>query len=127
MVDLAEMHGCSEFRKKGTSLRGFCVKTPLQFDPGLLVPNNFRSTPLMINGVLYASDGIGLVEAFDPSTGKTIWVQEPPESTPEVLAGAATRSIGTGAAAPMNAFRARKFSSGIRGVRPVLNPQRGKS
>src|SRR5262245_50651009 len=29
--------------------------------PGLLVPNNFRSTPLMINGVLYASNGIGLV------------------------------------------------------------------
>jgi quinoprotein glucose dehydrogenase len=61
---------------------------------GLVVPNNFRSTPLMINGVLYASNGIGLVEAFDPSTGKTIWLQEPPESAPEALAGAATRSIG---------------------------------
>src|ERR1700758_1794597 len=30
--------------------------------------NLFRSTPLMINGVLYASNGIGLVEAFDPAT-----------------------------------------------------------
>src|SRR5438552_10314007 len=39
--------------------------------------NLFRSTPLMINGVLYASNGIGLVEAFDAGTGKTLWVQEP--------------------------------------------------
>ena len=30
----------------------------------------------MVDGVLYASNGIGLVEAFDPETGKTIWVQE---------------------------------------------------
>ena len=30
----------------------------------------------MIDGVLYAQNGIGLVEAFDPETGKTIWVQE---------------------------------------------------
>ena len=60
----------------------------------LVVPNNFRSTPLMINGVLYASNGIGLVEAFDPATGKTIWIQEPPESTPEALSGSSTRSIG---------------------------------
>src|SRR5881296_1730450 len=29
--------------------------------------NLFRSTPLMINGVLYPSDGIGLVEAFNPA------------------------------------------------------------
>ena len=65
-----------------------------QRKPGLLVPGNFRSTPLMINGVLYASNGIGLVEAFDPSTGKTMWLQEAPESAPEALAGAATRSIG---------------------------------
>ena len=62
--------------------------------PDLVVPSLFRSTPLMINGVLYASNGIGLVEAFDPSTGKTIWVQEPPESMPEALNGSATRSIG---------------------------------
>lgn len=60
----------------------------------LVVPNLFRSTPLMINGVLYASNGIGLVEAFDPSTGKTIWVQEPPEPGPEALNGVASRSIG---------------------------------
>src|SRR5262249_24837017 len=60
----------------------------------LVVPGLFRSTPLMINGVLYASNGIGLVEAFDPATGKTLWIQEPPESTPEALTGSSTRSIG---------------------------------
>ena len=60
----------------------------------LVVPGLFRSTPLMINGVLYASNGIGLVEAFDPATGKTLWIQEPPESTPEALTGSAARSIG---------------------------------
>jgi len=39
--------------------------------------NNFRSTPLMINGVMYASNGVGLAEAFDPETGRTLWVQKP--------------------------------------------------
>ena len=45
-------------------------------NPSLNVSNNLRSTPLMAGGLLYASNGIGLVEAFDPSTGKTIWIQE---------------------------------------------------
>ena len=31
----------------------------------------------MIDGVLYAPNGVGLAEAFDASTGKTRWVQEP--------------------------------------------------
>ena len=36
----------------------------------------------MINGVLYASNGIGLVEAFDPSTGKTDkWFKQGAAST----------------------------------------------
>ena len=30
--------------------------------------NNFRSTPIMAGGVLYASNGVGLAEAFDPET-----------------------------------------------------------
>ena len=60
---------------------------------GLNVPNLFRSTPLMINGVLYASNGIGLVEAFDPSTGKTLWVQESSALSKEGLNGTSTRGI----------------------------------
>src|ERR1700752_4285924 len=39
--------------------------------------NNYRSTPIMVDGVLYASNGLGLTEAFHPATGATIWVQKP--------------------------------------------------
>jgi outer membrane protein assembly factor BamB len=41
------------------------------------LPNNFRSTPIVVNGVMYASNAVALAEAFDPETGKTIWVQKP--------------------------------------------------
>src|SRR5215470_9188701 len=40
-------------------------------------PHNFHSTPIMVDGVLYASNGIGLIEAFNPGTGQTIWVEQP--------------------------------------------------
>src|SRR3954454_8826355 len=50
----------------------------LTTDPKLQSPNNFRVTPLMIGGVLYSPNGVGLVEAFNPGTGKTLWVQEAP-------------------------------------------------
>ena len=46
-------------------------------DPDFSYSGNFRATPLMIGGVLYSPNGIGLVEAFHPGTGKTLWVQEP--------------------------------------------------
>ncbi len=45
--------------------------------PQFSYSGNFRATPLMIDGVLYSPNGIGLVEAFHPATGKTIWIQEP--------------------------------------------------
>jgi glucose dehydrogenase len=38
--------------------------------PELRYSNAFRSTPLMLGGVLYASNSIGLVEAFDPGTAR---------------------------------------------------------
>jgi quinoprotein glucose dehydrogenase len=59
-------------------------------NPSLKVANNLRSTPLMVGGVLYASNGIGLVEAFDPGTGRTVWVQE---FDGELRGGAPTRGI----------------------------------
>jgi quinoprotein glucose dehydrogenase len=61
-------------------------------DPKLQVPNNFRATPLMIGGVMYSPNGVGLVEAFDPGSGKTIWIQEPPPS-PDALRGTSTRGV----------------------------------
>jgi glucose dehydrogenase len=62
--------------------------------PGFSYSNNFRATPLMIDGVLYSPNGIGLVEAFDPATGKTIWVQEPYADEPaQGLRGDSTRGV----------------------------------
>jgi glucose dehydrogenase len=55
--------------------------------PELNVPRNFRSTPLMANGVLYASNGLGFVEAIDPATGRTLWTQQPFEPGLDGLKG----------------------------------------
>jgi len=52
-----------------------------------------RGTPIMVDGVLYAPDVVGLVEAFDPMTGKTLWVQKPFESTLKGVAGESTRTV----------------------------------
>jgi quinoprotein glucose dehydrogenase len=62
-------------------------------NPDLNVPGLFRSTPLMVNGTLYASNGVGLVEAFDPGTGKTLWTQDSASLIKENPAGIATRGI----------------------------------
>lgn len=69
-------------------------------DPALLAafpdlqPNAYlRSTPIMVDGVLYAPDALGFVEAFDPATGETIWRQTPLGSTLEEVAGRSTRGV----------------------------------
>jgi quinoprotein glucose dehydrogenase len=60
----------------------------------LMVPRDFRATPLMVGGTLFAPNGIGLVEAFQPATGQTIWVQEPFEDDADGgLTGDSTRSV----------------------------------
>ena len=61
--------------------------------PDLSPSNYFRGTPIMIDGVLYAPDGVGLVEAFDAATGKTKWVQQPVEPTLKEAAGQSTRGV----------------------------------
>ena len=62
--------------------------------PDFSYSNNFRATPLMVGGVLYSPNGIGLVEAFHPGTGKTLWVQEPfPDEQAQGLRGDSTRSV----------------------------------
>ena len=53
----------------------------------------FESTPLMINGVLYASNAIGIVEAFHPTTGQTLWVREPLDEEDATLGGASSRGV----------------------------------
>lgn len=60
---------------------------------GLGPTKNLRSTPLLIDGVLYAQNIFGLVEAFDPATGETIWTQEPYQQTLLEAAGISSRGI----------------------------------
>ena len=43
--------------------------------PELAFNNYLRGTPILVDGTLYAPNAVGLVEAFDPGTGKTRWVQ----------------------------------------------------
>ena len=63
-------------------------------DPKLSYSGNFRATPLMIGGMLYSPNGIGLVEAFHPGTGKTAWVQEPfPDEEAQGLRGDSSRGV----------------------------------
>jgi quinoprotein glucose dehydrogenase len=48
----------------------------------------------MIDGVLYGSSGIGLVEAFHPGTGKTLGIQRPFAEEPgRGLRGNSTRAL----------------------------------
>jgi glucose dehydrogenase len=61
--------------------------------PDLTPSNYLRGTPILIEGVLYAPDGVGLVEAFDPATGKTLWVQKPFAATLKEAAGQSTRGV----------------------------------
>jgi glucose dehydrogenase len=62
--------------------------------PDLISPSYYlRGTPIMIDGVLYAPNAVGLVEAFDPATGKTLWVQQPFAATLKEAAGVSTRGV----------------------------------
>ena len=61
--------------------------------PDLNPPNYFRGTPIMINGVLYAPDGVGLVEAFGAASGESRWVQQPFEPTMKEARALSTRGI----------------------------------
>jgi len=54
---------------------------------------NLRSTPLMIDGVLYAPNAVGLVRAMDPGTGETLWEQAPYAPTKEEAQGRSPRGI----------------------------------
>ena len=61
--------------------------------PGLSYDDNFRVTPLMVDGILYSPNAVGLVEAFDAGTGETIWVQEPLGNKPLAYRGTSTRGV----------------------------------
>src|SRR5262249_11235519 len=65
-----------------------------QRTPNLNYSHDFHATPIMVDGVLYTSNGVGLVEAFDPGTGRTIWVEQPVGNELQRTApGSSTRTI----------------------------------
>ena len=102
----------AQITKANVASLGVAWRRP-QLDPALLAANprvrpanNFRSTPIMVGGLLYASNGIGLVEAFEPDTGRTRWVQQVPQA--ELAGGGSSRGVaywGQGVAGRILAFR----------------------
>jgi len=59
-----------------------------------LVPSNYnKGTPIMVDGVGYVSDALGLVEAFDGKSGQTRWVQKPLPFSMKDAAGQGTRGV----------------------------------
>ena len=64
----------------------------LEINPNQRTSANHVATPIMRNGVGYVPNGVGLVEAFDPGTGETIWAQEVPGDG-DGLPGAVTRGL----------------------------------
>ena len=64
----------------------------LNINPQQRYSNTWNAAPVVKNGVAYVTNGVGLVEAFDPGTGETIWLQEPPGGA-EGLPGAPTRGV----------------------------------
>ncbi len=44
--------------------------------PRLRLSNNYRSTPIMVGGLLYVTNAVGLVEALDPASGRAVWTQQ---------------------------------------------------
>ena len=61
--------------------------------PDLRVANYLRSTPIVIDGLLYTQNAHGLVVAIDGESGKTVWEQELFARTREEATGAATRGV----------------------------------
>ena len=64
----------------------------LEMTPELRYSNVSSAAPLVIDGIGYVPNSIGLVEAFDVETGETLWAQ-PPYGGIEDLRGAGTRGV----------------------------------
>lgn len=61
-------------------------------NPEQRIRDYYGAAPLVIDGVAYIPNGVGLVEAFDPGTGETLWVQKPVGGVKD-LPGRATRGV----------------------------------
>ena len=61
-------------------------------NPQLRSSNDYPALPLVVDGIAYIPNGFGLVEAFNPGTGETIWTQAPRGGV-EDLRGVSTRGV----------------------------------
>ncbi len=61
--------------------------------PDLNPSHYYKATPIMVDGVVYSPNAVGLLEAFNPADGKTIWLQQPFESTMKEASGQSMRGI----------------------------------
>jgi glucose dehydrogenase len=57
-----------------------------------------QATPIMISGVLYVSTSASQVAAIDATSGRTIWVHDPPLTGPGCQAAVCGQSAGVGSA-----------------------------
>lgn len=64
----------------------------LAINPNQRTSANHVAAPIVRGGVAYAPNGVGLVEAFDPGGGETIWVQDIPTGG-DGLPGTVTRGL----------------------------------
>jgi quinoprotein glucose dehydrogenase len=91
-------------------------------NPGLRLNNNYRATPIMVDGVLYASNGLGLAEAINPQTGATLWVQKPGDDPLRGAEGSSTSCSPLGASSTRRSswrWRCRRFAPTLKRSRHV--------
>ncbi|MGE4085394.1 MAG: PQQ-binding-like beta-propeller repeat protein [Vicinamibacterales bacterium] len=62
--------------------------------PSLRVSNNYRATPIMAGGRLFVPNAVGLVEALNPATGDTLWIQAPKDDGFQGVLGTSSRGVG---------------------------------
>jgi quinoprotein glucose dehydrogenase len=57
-------------------------------------PTNWQNTPIMVDGLLYMSSGVGVTVALDAETGKVVWFDTPPHDEGKAPARAgSTRGV----------------------------------
>jgi quinoprotein glucose dehydrogenase len=62
--------------------------------PDANAPGNWQNTPIMVDGLLYMSSGVGTVVALDAATGKVVWFDVPPhEDGKAPPRGGSTRGV----------------------------------
>jgi quinoprotein glucose dehydrogenase len=63
--------------------------------PDLSPSHYYNATPVFVGGTLYTPDAVGLIEAVDPETGGTKWVQQPFGAGMQEAAGRSMRGLDT--------------------------------